>query len=151
MTTADDLTLANAILGVLPHLGRILSKSARESALSVDRVKPLSILAKAGPIRAGEFAERCYLTPAAVTHAIDALVADGLARRQDDPADRRAVLLHVTPKGRRELTRVEQGAVAAVVRAVEELDPSTRAALRAAIPKLSAALARSETRTPERV
>jgi DNA-binding MarR family transcriptional regulator len=151
MTAADDLALANAILALLPHLGRILSVSARESSLSVDRVKPLSILAQAGPIRAGEFAERCYLTPAAVTHAIDALVADGLARREDDPADRRAVLLHVTPKGRRELARVQHAAVAALLGAVEELDPATRGALRTAIPKLSAALARSGTRSAERV
>jgi DNA-binding MarR family transcriptional regulator len=135
---------------MLPHLGHILSKSAREEGtLSVDRLKPLAILAEAGPIRAGEFADRCYLTPAAVTHAIDALVADGLARRVDDPADRRAVLLHVTPKGRRALARSQQIAVEAVVRAVEELDPSTRAALRAALPKLAAALSRG--RTAERV
>ena len=143
MTAGEDLALARELLALLPHLGHILSASAREhSSLSIDRVKPLATLAQAGPLRAGEFAERCYLTPAAVTHAVDALVADGLARREDDPADRRAVLLHVTAKGRRELDRVQQAAVAALVRAVEDLEPTDRAALRQALPKLTALLAR---------
>ena len=151
MTASDNFALAQALFALLPRLGHILSKSAREqSTLSVDRVKPLSVLAQAGPIRAGEFAERCYLTPAAVTHAIDALVAEGLARRDDDPADRRAVLLHITPKGRRELARVQQAAVAALMRSLESLDPSTRAALQDALPKLSVALGQSD-RVAERV
>jgi DNA-binding MarR family transcriptional regulator len=151
LTGSDDLALARDLLGLLPHLGRVFSKSAREhSTLSVDRIKPLSVLAQAGPLRAGEFAERCYLTPAAVTHAVDALVADGLARREDDPADRRVVLLHVTAKGRRELARAQQSAVAALLRAVEDLDPSSRAALRHAVPKLIAVLARGD-RVEERV
>ena len=151
MTAGDNLALANDLLTLLPHLGQILARSAREQGtLSVDRVKPLRILAQAGPIRAGEFAERCYLTPAAVTHAIDALVADGLARREDDPADRRAVILHATSKGRRELMRAQHAAMALLVSAVEDLDPSTRTALRQALPKLTAVLARAGRET-ERV
>ena len=151
MTTGEDLSLAQDLLALLPYLGRVLSKSAREhGALSVDRIKPLGVLTQAGPIRAGEFADLCHLTPAAVTHAIDALVADGLARREDDPGDRRAVLLHVTPKGRRELARVQQAAVAALLRTVESLDPATRASLRDALPKLKTALAQPE-RVSERV
>ena len=142
MTASEDLLLASALLDILPHLGRVLATSAREhGTLSVDRVKPLGVLVQAGPIRAGEFAELCHLTPAAVTHAVDALIADGLARREDDPADRRAVMVHVTPKGRRELARVQHAAVAALLRAVEQLDPDTRASLRDALPKLKAALA----------
>ena len=145
MTTGEELALAQGLLELLPYLGRVLSKSAREhSAISVDRIKPLGLLTQAGPIRAGELAELCHLTPAAVTHAIDALVADGLARREDDPVDRRAVLLHVTPKGRREMARVQQAAVATLVRTVEGLDSGTRSALRDALPKLKAALAQSE-------
>jgi hypothetical protein len=81
---------------------------------------------------------------------MDALVAEGLARREDDPADRRAVLLHVTPKGRRELARVQDAALGAIVRALEELDPPSRGALSAVLPKLTAALART-TRDTERV
>ena len=147
----DDVALARDLVSLLPHLGRIFAKSARErGTVSVDRVKPLGMLAEAGPIRAGELADLCYLTPAAVTHAIDALVADGLVRREDDPVDRRAVLLHVTGKGRRELTRVHEAAAEAVARAVRDLEPSARSALREALPRLAAALARAD-RAAERV
>ena len=149
MTVRDDFAVAEDLLALLPPLGRVLSESAREAGLSLDRVKPLGMLSRAGPIRAGELAERCHLTPAAVTHAIDMLVADGLVRREDDPADRRAVVLQITQKGRREIARVHQAAMAEIVPVLEELDAPTRAALRQALPKLGAVLARR--REAERV
>lgn len=139
---ADAIALARMLFALLPQLGGIAARSARESGgLSLDRIKPLGILARIAPVRAGEFADRCYLTPAAVTHVVDALVEDGLVRREADPADRRAVILHVTPKGRRELERAERLALSALARAIERLDPATRAQLRDALPKLERALA----------
>jgi DNA-binding MarR family transcriptional regulator len=59
------------------------------------------------------------------------------------------VVLQVTAKGRREIARVHQAAMAAIVPALAELDAPTRAALRQALPKLGAALARR--REAERV
>ncbi len=143
--SADDLALARAVYAVLPQLGRIAAKSAHEAGtLSVDRLKMLGILARVAPVHAGEFAQRCYLSPPAVTHAVDALVEDDLVRREPDPADRRAVILHVTPKGRRELTRAEHVALTGLARAFERLDPATRAQLRQALPQLERVLAERE-------
>lgn len=138
----EDRSLARALRELLPHLGYIAARSAREAgSFSIDRLKLLDVLGRLAPVRPGELAGRCYLTPPGVTHATDALVEDGLARREPDPADRRGVLLHVTPKGRRELERVEEAAIAHLERVLAELDPATRAHLRAALPKLIAVLA----------
>ncbi len=144
----DDIDLARALYALLPRLGRMAARSAHEAGtLSVARLKALGILARTAPVRAGEFAEGCYLTPAAATHAVDALVGEGLARREADPADRRVVLLHLTPKGRRELAHAEQLALSALARAIEGLDPQTRAQLRDALPKLERVLAARESST----
>ena len=141
----DEGALVRALFELLPHLGRIAAKSAREAgSLSVDRLKTLGILEHLAPIRAGELAEGCHLSPAAVTHTVDALVEDGLVRREPDTADRRAVILHVTPKGRRERAHAQQVALTGLARALEGLDPRTRAQLREALPKLQRVLAQRE-------
>ncbi len=141
--TQDDV-VGRALYELLPLMGRLFAASARRGGLSIDRLKSLRILGLCAPVRAGELAERCSLTPAAVTHFTDGLVAEGLVRREEDPADRRAVLLDLTPKGRRELARVEVLAVAELVRRVERLDPETRAQLARALPKLNDVLAERE-------
>ena len=141
----DNIALARSILQLTPYIGRIWALAARETGtLSVDRLKTLGNLSRLAPVRAGEFAEVCHLSPAAVTHAVDALVEDGFVRREPDPADRRVVILHVTPKGRHELERAERIALAKLARALDQLEPTTRVQLRDALPKLEGVLARRE-------
>jgi DNA-binding MarR family transcriptional regulator len=53
------------------------------------------------PITAGMLAEQSGLTTGAVTTVIDRLERAGLARRSQDPADRRRVLVGPTPEAKR--------------------------------------------------
>ncbi len=53
----------------------------------------LDILSRAGPITAGELAERTGLTTGAITGVIDRLEKAGFVRRAKDPADRRRVVI----------------------------------------------------------
>jgi len=48
----------------------------------------------------GELAKRLGLTPAAMTHRIDRMVADGLVTRERDEANRVRVIIELTPLGR---------------------------------------------------
>jgi DNA-binding MarR family transcriptional regulator len=69
---------------------------------------------------------------------LDALAADGLVERGPDPADRRAHVVRITPKGAR-----RHAAAVADIRAMEEellgaLSATERRALLAALPKLAA-------------
>src|SRR5579863_9203972 len=55
--------------------------------------KCADILLRAGPITAGELAERTGLTTGAITGVIDRLEKAGFARRAKDPNDRRRVII----------------------------------------------------------
>ena len=55
--------------------------------------KMLGIIERLGPLSAGEIARHSGLATASVTNLIDRLERKGFARRVDDPADRRRVLV----------------------------------------------------------
>src|SRR6478672_13962101 len=61
----------------------------------------LDILDQDGPMTAGELAQKARLSPGATTTIVDRLEEKGLAQRTRDTADRRRVLLEVTPELRR--------------------------------------------------
>jgi DNA-binding MarR family transcriptional regulator len=61
----------------------------------------IDILDQEGPMTAGRLAERARLSPGATTTIVDRLEEKGLARRTRDTADRRRVLLEVTPELRK--------------------------------------------------
>jgi DNA-binding MarR family transcriptional regulator len=57
----------------------------------------LDILDQEGPMTAGRLAERARLSPGATTTIIDRLEEKGYAQRTRDTADRRRVLVEVSP------------------------------------------------------
>lgn len=61
----------------------------------------LDILDQEGPMTAGRLAELARLSPGATTTLLDRLEDKGLARRTRDTADRRRVLVEVTPELRK--------------------------------------------------
>jgi DNA-binding MarR family transcriptional regulator len=65
-------------------------------------VKCYSILRQAGPITAGELAERTSLTTGAITGVIDRLERAELVRRVRDPRDRRRIVLELVHNAERE-------------------------------------------------
>ncbi len=74
------------------------------------RVGVLQLAAEAGPLRAGEIAERLDALPSSVTRHVRALVDSGLVETAPDPVDKRAVLVEATDAGRAELRQfVEVG------------------------------------------
>jgi DNA-binding MarR family transcriptional regulator len=58
--------------------------------------KAVDVLLQAGPISAGDLADRMGLTNSAVTTMVDRLERAGLVRRSGDPADRRRVVVRPT-------------------------------------------------------
>jgi DNA-binding MarR family transcriptional regulator len=76
--------------------------------------KCLDLLASKGLMTAGELAETTGLTTGAITGVVDRLEWAGFVRREDDPNDRRRVILRVIPKGYREIGRLFESLSAAV-------------------------------------
>lgn len=58
---------------------------------------------RGGRLSASDLAGAATLSPAAMTHRIDRLEGRGLVRRESTEADRRAVLVRLTPAGRRRI------------------------------------------------
>jgi DNA-binding MarR family transcriptional regulator len=66
--------------------------------MNVTDHKCAGILARSGPITAGELARRTGLTTGAITGVIDRLEQAGFARRARDSNDRRRVIIEPDPK-----------------------------------------------------
>ena len=75
--------------------------------------KCIGLLAEAGSTTAGELAEATGLTTGAITGVIDRLEAAGFVRREDDPNDRRRVIIRVVPKRYRDIARLFEPLAAA--------------------------------------
>jgi DNA-binding MarR family transcriptional regulator len=95
----DELT--NAVLLTLREasgLGALHSQAMAERlGVSSTDLECLDIIAMRGPITAGELARASGLTSGAITGLVDRLERAGLAKREPDAADRRKVMLRVTP------------------------------------------------------
>jgi DNA-binding MarR family transcriptional regulator len=88
------------------------------------------------PPRMAEIADRLGIVPRSLTTVIDSLEAVGLVRREIDPRNRRAILLHLTERG----AAVRDDLREARRRAAEELFAPLSAGDRNALGELLAAL-----------
>jgi DNA-binding MarR family transcriptional regulator len=97
--------------------GRDFKRFMDETGLSFSQLNVLMRLYHGGNSGVSEIGEQMGVTSAAASQAIDRLVLLGLIERTEDPKDRRAKRLALTPKGR---TLIESG-IAARSRWVEGL------------------------------
>jgi DNA-binding MarR family transcriptional regulator len=100
-----DSCMNDAIAFALMHAGhRVearLEKALAGVKLSGAKHAALSVLVTQDqPISLSELAEKLACVRSNVTQLVDRLEADGLVKRIDDPADRRAVCAEVTRLGR---------------------------------------------------
>jgi DNA-binding MarR family transcriptional regulator len=65
----------------------------------------LGVIVDEGPLRLGALADHMSTTDPTATRAVDALVAERLVERTQDPDDRRAIQVAATRAGRRLLER----------------------------------------------
>jgi DNA-binding MarR family transcriptional regulator len=79
-----------------------------------------------------------------VTGLTDQLVAEGLVERIDDPDDRRALIVKLTPAGRRQFLRMAGQHEAWLVEMFEGFDAAQKDALYEALGHLRVHLARKE-------
>jgi DNA-binding MarR family transcriptional regulator len=84
-------------------------------------------------IRLGALAGRLQVTPRSVTEVVDALESLDLVARSPDPADRRAVQVHLTDHGRQTARAIRSARRAQTESILDELSPEERAQLRATL------------------
>lgn len=103
MNAADDgraaadatVTASRALLGII---ARSMLPALEEVSLPQFRV--LVVLSSAGPLRMGALAELLGVTVSTFSRTADRLVTGGWAVREDNPENRREVILAPSAKGR---------------------------------------------------
>src|SRR4051812_34758687 len=66
--------------------------------LTMAQLKAVMLLCRTGRARSRDLADGLAIAPSAATPLVDRLVDQKLARREDDPADRRIIWIRPTPK-----------------------------------------------------
>jgi DNA-binding MarR family transcriptional regulator len=104
MTCMEDVEPAQ-LADQLQRLTRRLRKAQAEAlaplGLTPAQERALSRIARSTePLRMARLAEHLGIVPRSVTTVVDALEQAGLVRREIDPTNRRAILLHLTDRGR---------------------------------------------------
>jgi DNA-binding MarR family transcriptional regulator len=81
------------------QLKKVVDEAMQAAGLSLARAKVLNQLRIEGPMRQQALAMCFGFAPRSITDMVDGLERDGLAERLDDPDDRRAKFVRLTPAG----------------------------------------------------
>jgi DNA-binding MarR family transcriptional regulator len=134
----DDDRRAELERMAIPHLtalaGHLLSRRwgrlmSQQHGVTVAGGTVLVLLA-GGEATPREIARRCWVNPATMTGIVDTLERDGLVQRRRDAADRRQVLLSLTPRGRSLAVEVSAAIRVQLRPTPTELDPEEAAVVR---------------------
>jgi DNA-binding MarR family transcriptional regulator len=121
--------VANQLHSAAIRLLRWARRVDSATGLSPQRLSLLSVLVFGGPRTVGELAEIEMVSPPAVTKAVDALHALGLAQRRRASADRRQVVVSATDRGRELLEEGRRRRIELIADRLSHLDPGDLAAL----------------------
>ncbi|MFF9201018.1 MarR family winged helix-turn-helix transcriptional regulator [Streptomyces sp. NPDC014986] len=126
-----DLTTA------IEHFNRYYIRLPTVQKLSFTTLSVLDTLASSGPKRLTELVRTEQISQPGLTQLVTRLERDGLVERRRDPADGRAVLVHITDDGRRirQARREDRGRH--LLPLIARLTPAERQAVAAALPVLS--------------
>jgi DNA-binding MarR family transcriptional regulator len=108
------------------HLLRRISREDGADGLTGARASALSVICYRGPLTSSELARRERVSAPTITRIVDALVSEGLVRREPSGTDRRLVQLAATTEGRR---LMERGRSRRIQSLAAELARLTRAEL----------------------
>jgi len=100
MEYQDPVQLADLLHRLTRRLRRAQAEWLAPLGLTPAQERAMRIVARNDePLRMTELADRLGIVPRSLTTVIDALEEDGLVRREVDPRNRRAILLHLTDRG----------------------------------------------------
>jgi len=132
MAAARTTDLGVDLLGVVARLNRLATQRIR-MPLPWAQARLLSTIDDCGEARISDLAALDNCSQPTMTTQVRRLEDAGLVTRTADPGDARAVLIAITPEGRRTLARVRADRAAVIDPALEQLDAADREVLGAAI------------------
>ncbi|GAB2587358.1 MarR family transcriptional regulator [Streptomyces capparidis] len=126
-----DLTRA------IEHFNRYYIRLPTVQKLSFTTLSVLDTLANSGPKRLTDLVRTEQISQSGLTQLVTRLERDGLVERRPDPADGRAVLIHITDSGRRIGQARHEDRARHLLPLIARLTPAERQAIAAALPALS--------------
>lgn len=143
MSGEDSSAALGYLLGDAARLfRRAFNARTRETGVTALQYRLMAYLGRNEGIRQGELAELIEVEPITLSRMVDRLEATGALERRADPADRRALRLHLTPLGR-DLVRSIRSITAAVGEdATEGLTEAERDQLAVLVDRIRANLSR---------
>ena len=134
-------------MGIIGRIARFIrvqdkaiAETLREFALRPDEFDVLATLRRAGPphrLNPKHLRETMMITSATVTHRLDKLEERKLVRRSNDTADRRSVVVQLTPRGKTLIDSAIEAHVATLDRLVGHLSRADRKELARLLKRLS--------------
>jgi DNA-binding MarR family transcriptional regulator len=96
----DPVQLADQLYRLTRRLRRAQADRLAPLGLTPAQERALRLISRGDePLRMTELADRLGIVPRSLTTVVDALEEAGLVRREIDPRNRRAILLHLTDEG----------------------------------------------------
>ena len=138
MTDSQELGRLFATFGKA-YRGRIMAQVG-EGGTTPARARLLIVLQCRGSCKMSEVGRELGVTPRNVTKLVDGLEGEGLVVRKPHPRDRRATLLHLTPRGAVVGKECMVANHAAAAQLFEQLTPTDRQHLARILRKLVEAL-----------
>jgi DNA-binding MarR family transcriptional regulator len=144
MRESDLAGLAEEMWAITKDLFKFLQFHDRDAmtacGLSVAQCYSLDAIGTQGQLTLNELAESLYIRPSTASRTVEELVRKGLAERRQDPADRRAVCLTLTPQGQALFKGLQQHLLQRQLAILQQIDPSNRRDVLTALQKLSQAI-----------
>ena len=139
MHAADNPTLADSFMAVARRIRHTHMAALEPFGLNPSQSRALHVLARAGqPMRLRALADHLRIVARSATDVVDSLEAADLVTREDDPADRRAVLVSLTEAGRARLRAIDSARSKVGVELFDALDTAERAELQRLLAKITA-------------
>ncbi|MEU5578850.1 MarR family transcriptional regulator [Streptomyces huasconensis] len=132
----DNLDVS-ALISAIENFNRFYIRLPALQTLSFTTLSVLDTLNSRGPTRLTKLARTEQISQPGLTQLVTRLEQDGLVERRPDPADGRAVLVHITDAGRQVGASRLEDRTRRLVPLVAQLAPEDQRAITEALPALS--------------
>jgi len=137
-------SLRELLRALIRKLGILDRSEALCCEMTLSQCNALIEIGRAGFLSVNQLAERLDLDKSTVSRSSDRLVVDGLLLREEDPADRRYVVLKLSDKGKQSYFNLEQRMASYFEAVIGEIDPNERAQVLKSLEILTVALKSKE-------
>ncbi|KZF02153.1 MAG: MarR family transcriptional regulator [Rhodococcus sp. (in: high G+C Gram-positive bacteria)] len=138
MHTGDNPNLADSFMAVARRIRHVHMGALEPFGLNPSQSRALHVLAReARPMRLRALADHLRIVARSATDIVDSLESANLVVRDNDPADRRAVLVALTDEGRTRLDAIDSARRAVATELFDSLDSAERDELQRILGKIT--------------